>query len=95
MIRGDLFERSHLLGDWGGARDDLAAHGLIFDLALTQVFQGVVSGDRDDDTSYVDSTDVWLGLDTGRAGLWSGGLIFAHAEGPGGSPSRGPASSCP
>jgi hypothetical protein len=80
MVRGDLFERSHLLGDWGGARDDLAASGLTFDLGLTQIFQGVVSGDSDDDTRYTGSVDLWLGLDTGRAGLWSGGVIFAHAE---------------
>ena len=89
MIRGDLFERSHLLGDWGGARDDLAASGLIVDFGLTQVFQGVASGDSDDDTSYVGSADVWLGLDTGRAGLWSGGLIFAHGEANWGDPLTG------
>jgi carbohydrate-selective porin OprB len=89
MVRGDLFERSHLLGDWGGARDDLAASGLIVDFGLTQVFQGVVSGDSDDDTSYVGSADLWLGLDTGRAGLWSGGLIFAHGEANWGDPLTG------
>jgi carbohydrate-selective porin OprB len=81
MARGGLFERSFLLGDRGGTRDDLAAHGLIFDLGLTQVMQGVVSGDSDDDTRYVGSADIWLGLDIGRAGLWSGGMIFAHTEG--------------
>jgi carbohydrate-selective porin OprB len=89
MVRGDLLERSHLLGDWGGARDDLAASGVMFDLGLTQVFQGVVSGDSDDDTSYVGSADLWLGLDTGRAGLWSGGLIFAHGEANWGDPLSG------
>ena len=89
MVRGDLLERSHLLGDWGGARDDLAASGVMFDLSLTQVFQGVVSGDSDDDTSYVGSADLWLGLDTGRAGLWSGGLIFAHGEANWGDPLAG------
>ena len=73
----------------GEVRDDLAASGLIVDLGLTQVFQGVVSGDSDDDTSYVGSVDLWLGLDTGRAGLWSGGLLFAHGEANWGDPLSG------
>jgi carbohydrate-selective porin OprB len=89
MARGDLLKRSHLLGDWGGARDDLAAHGLTVDFGVTQVFQGVVAGDSDRNTSYVGSADLWLGLDTGRAGLWSNGLLFAHGEGNWGDPLSG------
>ena len=44
---GDLLNRSTLTGDWGGARNELAAKGITFDMSLTQVEQGVGGGGKD------------------------------------------------
>lgn len=88
---GSLWSRSTLSGDWGGVRDRWAAKGLTFSLDATYTFQGVVSGgvegpafDRlsdEDDVGNVLSGDLRLALDTGKAGLWSGGLVNVQLEG--------------
>jgi porin len=44
---GDLFSRSTLTGDWGGVRNDMAAHGVTLDLNATQVTQHAASGGYD------------------------------------------------
>ncbi len=81
--------RPLLLGSLWGARETALENGVLFGAGITQVLQGVVAGDSDDDANYVGSADVWLGLDSGRAGLWPGGLIFAHIEGNWGDPVSG------
>jgi len=78
-IDGPLSERQYLLGSLGGARDNWAKNGWIVDAGITQAVQGVASGPGDN-AKYLGSADLWIGLDTGRAGLWSGGLVFAHLE---------------
>ena len=45
---GDFLTRSTLTGDWGGARNDLAAKGISFDASVTQIEQGVVGGGKND-----------------------------------------------
>jgi len=79
-LDGSILARQYLFGSLGGLRDRAADHGLILDMDLTQVYQGVVSGDGDGGR-YFGSGDVWLGLDSGRAGLWPGGLLISHFEG--------------
>ena len=49
---GDFFSRSTMTGDWGGARNDLAAKGVTFDANLTQIEQGVVSGGKNGAWEY-------------------------------------------
>lgn len=79
--QGGLLERSQLLGSFGGVRDDLVDHGFYFDAAVTQFLQGNVSGGIDDgEARYNGSADYWLTFDSGKAGLWSGGAVFLHAE---------------
>lgn len=79
--RGDMLERSYLLGNFGGARDFLVDHGFYFDVSVTQFLQGNVSGGKDDgDARYNGTADYWLTFDSGKAGLWSGGAVFLHAE---------------
>lgn len=79
---GDLLERSTLTGDWGGLRNDLANKGLTFELGITQVEQGVVSGGKGDHTwDYGSRGDLKIVLDTGKAGLWPGGFLTLEAEG--------------
>lgn len=79
-VDGPLGERQYLLGSLGGARDTWVKNGFLVDGGITQAWQGAVSGPGDS-SRYYGSADLWLGLDTGRAGLWSGGLVFAHIEG--------------
>lgn len=88
---GDLWSRSRLTGDWGGARDQAAARGLTVDFDTTYTFQGVAGGgfegplfekfSDEDDTGHTVSGDLTLELDTGKAGLWRGGFFNARLEG--------------
>jgi len=78
---GGLLERSFLLDDLGGARDVLVDHGVYLDVSVTQFLQGNVSGGKStNSTRYNGTADYWLTLDSGKAGLWSGGALFLHAE---------------
>jgi len=79
---GDLSKRSYLTGDWGGARTELANHGIIFDFDLTQILQGNAHGGKDTHNAfrYSGSMDYKVRLDTARMGLWPGGLITLRGE---------------
>ena len=79
-VDGPILGRQYLLGSLGGWRDRAAENGVILNAYLTQAVQGTVSGDGDGGR-YFGSADLYVGVDTGRAGLWSGGLIVAHLEG--------------
>ena len=78
-IHGSFFERSYLCGDWGGMRNTLVDNGINIDLGITQIFQYNLSGGREIGTRFSGSGDL-DNIDTGKAGLWSGGNIFLHAE---------------
>ncbi len=79
---GDWKSRKFLLGDWNGARTDLAEKGLLFELTLDQNLSGNVHGGNDTNNAarYSGSWDLRLKLDTARMGLWPGGLLELHAE---------------
>lgn len=78
---GGLWERSYLLGTPGGTRDSWVDRGVYFDASVTQALQGNSSGGLDTGSArYNGSADYWLTIDTGKAGLWSGGALFFHAE---------------
>jgi porin len=79
---GNLWERSYLTGDWGGARTELAQRGVLFDLDLEQAIQGHGNGGKDLNGAfrYSGSVDFRLKLDTARMRLWPGGLFELHAE---------------
>jgi len=74
-VVGDFWHNTQLSGDWGGLRTDLARHGLFFDLYSTSVYQDVMSGGLKTGSAFVQNTQVSINLDTGRAGLWPGGLF--------------------
>lgn len=78
---GDFFRRSTLTGDWGGARNDLAAKGITFDASVTQVGQGVLSGGKDSTWQYGGRGDLTGHLDTQKLGLWPGGFLTVELEG--------------
>jgi porin len=74
-------DRTHLLGDWGGARSALAKHGIIVDAQLTQFYQGVVDGSSgSNDGQYGVKGDLFLTLIGEQLGLWKGLIINAHLE---------------
>ncbi|RIK65924.1 MAG: hypothetical protein DCC65_11630 [Planctomycetota bacterium] len=79
---GDIWSRSVLTGDWGGARTELASHGILFDMQVTQFLQQNAKGGKNTSGAmeYGGSADYWLKLDTARMGLWPGGLITLHGE---------------
>ncbi|HAR96509.1 MAG TPA: hypothetical protein DCR97_11190 [Deltaproteobacteria bacterium] len=78
---GDLWHRSTLTGDWFGVRNDLAAKGITFNMSLTQVYQGTVSGGKDEAWKYGGRGDLTINVDTQKLGLWPGGFFTVEVEG--------------
>jgi porin len=72
---GDIWNRTQLTGDWGGVRTDWARHGVFIDIYSTSYYQNVTSGGLKTGGAFVQNTEASLNIDTGRAGLWSGGLL--------------------
>ena len=77
---GDLWSRSYLLGDLGGARSDLANKGIQWNVQFVQTLQSVVDGGRETQTKYGGTLDYNLTLDFDRMGLIPGGLLTFRAE---------------
>ena len=77
---GDLFSRSHLAGDLGGTRTDLAKKGIQLNVDWVQTMQSVVTGGRDTGTKYGGSLDYVLTLDLYRMGLIPGAMIKIRGE---------------
>jgi carbohydrate-selective porin OprB len=78
---GDIWNRSTMLGDPGGVRQDLYEKGFSLDVDMTQVVQGLVSGGVNENAwGYNGLLDYGAFLDTGKLGLWSGGLLSARAQ---------------
>jgi porin len=78
---GDFRSRSTLTGDWGGARNDLAAKGVTFDINMTQVGIGIISGGKDTGWEYGGRGNLMLSIDTKKLGLWPGGFLMVEVEG--------------
>jgi carbohydrate-selective porin OprB len=77
---GDIRNRFTLFGDIGGERQKLYERGVTFDAMFTQVYQGIASGGKKDDTGeYHGLFEYGVTLDTGKLGVWPGGLIVANA----------------
>jgi len=77
---GDFRHGTQLSGDWGGIRTDLARHGFFFDLYSTSAYQNVASGGLKTGNAFVQNTQLSINVDTGRAGLWSGGVFHVTLE---------------
>ncbi len=79
---GDIWERSSLFDDAFGRRQELYEQGVTVDAQVTQVVQDVTSGGPDSDPGarYFGLLDYGITLDTGKLGLWSGGLIVANGQ---------------
>jgi carbohydrate-selective porin OprB len=80
---GDFLNRATITGDWGGFRTDLYEKGITLDAVLTQVYQNVVSGGPDssgNDSTYTGLVDYGMSFDTGKLGMWPGGLFTVNAQ---------------
>jgi porin len=77
---GDFRHRTQLSGDWGGLRTDLARHGFFFDLYTTSAYQDVASGGLKTGGASIQNTQLSINVDTGRAGLWPGGVLHFSLE---------------
>jgi len=71
-----------LLGDWGGARQDLADQGITFDLDITQIIQGNAHGGANTTNAmrYSSSSNMRLNLDFDKMDLIPGGSLMLHGE---------------
>ena len=77
---GDILSRPRLTGDWDGLRDDLAQHGIVFDLDVLLTPQGNLSGGRNTGGDLWGNADYTLNIDTQKLGLWSGGYFKFEAD---------------
>ena len=80
--RGGFWNRRAMTGDWGGARQTLLEDGITTDVSVTQILQGNAYGGLQtrNGLQYSGSADYYFTLDTGRAGLWPGGLFKVHGQ---------------
>ena len=76
---GDIFSRSHLLGDFGGRRSAWADRGFTFDIDYNQYFQSVTDGGKKSGSEYGGTIDYNLNIDFDRMGLIPGGLLQVRA----------------
>jgi len=72
---GDFWHRTQLSGDWGGVRTNLVRHGLFLDLYSTSAYQGTTTGGLKTGSAFIQNTQLSINIDSGRAGLWPGGLV--------------------
>ena len=77
---GNFWTAPALTGDWGGARNSMAQHGLTIDFGMTLTLQGNVGGGREFRWPTQGSEDFIINIDTGKMGLWPGGFLKIHAE---------------
>ena len=80
-----------ITGDWDGHRPRWAERGVTLTLNAVYTFQVVAAGGlgdhplaettSEDDDGHVASFDLGLEVDTGKAGLWSGGTFNFRLEG--------------
>lgn len=76
-----LWTRDKLLGDAGGVRSTLAKHGIDIDLRLSQYYQGVASGGKDENSEYGGTMDYRANIDLNKLiGTWEGFSVSVHAR---------------
>jgi porin len=75
-----ILNQPKLTGNWWGARDTLAEHGVELNVNLTQFYQGVTEGGKDREFEYGGKLDTYVNFDGGKAGLWPGFSVTTHIE---------------
>lgn len=74
-----IWERETLLGDPGGVRGKLEENGIKIRLTETSAVWGNVTGGIKRGVVYNGLTELGVELDTGKMGLWQGGLLVMSA----------------
>jgi len=74
-----LMTRARLTNGLFGLSPKLAEHGIMVDASYTNFSQGVTRGGASRTFRNGSKTDLFLMADTGKLGLWEGGLIQVHA----------------
>ena len=82
---GDFWHRTQLSGDWNGVRTNLVRHGLFLDFYSTSAYQGTVAGGLKNGSAFIENAQLSINVDTGRAGLWPGGLVHITLQSRAGS----------
>lgn len=77
---GSWATRTKVTSNWGGYRDELAAQGITFDASMTQFYQGINTGGREQGYFYGGRFDMYLNIDGEKAGLAKGSFINLHGE---------------
>src|SRR6266581_4737039 len=72
---GSFWDRPRLTGDWFGLRDEMGKKGVVVDVDLLQIPQGVGSGGRETLAEYSGLAEYTLHVDTQKLGLWPGGFL--------------------
>ena len=72
---GSFWDRPRLTGSWFGFRDELGKKGVVLDVDLLQIPQGVITGGTDDVAKYGGLAEYTLNVDTQKLGLWPGGFF--------------------
>src|SRR5262249_27294388 len=72
---GSFWDRPRLTGDWFGLRDEMGKKGVVVDIDLLQIPQGVGSGGRETLAEYSGLAEYTLNVDTQKLGLWPGGFL--------------------
>lgn len=73
-----FLQRDTLTDNWGGRRDQLEENGIKLDLEFTEYYQGMFSGDGNEDFEFGGRADALLRFDTAKLGLWDGGGLHTH-----------------
>jgi len=71
----DFWHRTQLSGDWGGVRTNLVRHGFFLDLYSVSAYQDTTAGGLKTGNTFIQNAQLSINVDTGRAGLWPGGLV--------------------
>ena len=75
----DLLTRPTLTNYLFGKGLDLAENGILLDARYTNFYQGVTSGGGEQTFRNGNKLDLYVLADTGKMGLWEGGMFQIHA----------------
>jgi len=74
-----FWDWDRLTGNWWGARDTMAQHGVVIESSVTQLYQGAVTGGSEREGRYGGKWDLYVFLDSEGMGFWKGGKLTLHA----------------
>ena len=75
-----IWARKTLTGDWGGLRSQLNDKGLIFKASFTNFYQGMVSGEGNNDFEFGSKFGFTTLINGEKLGLWKGFFAIARME---------------